>query len=57
MTVMQIFLLAIVTIIAVYVISRIQATAWLHTIEKFLNNKHSNLIKTKENEQEQSKKN
>lgn len=44
-------LLAMATIIFIYIFSRIQAIAWLHTLEKFLNNKHSNILKTEENEQ------
>ncbi len=40
-------LLVIIAIVCIYVFSRIQAIAWLHTLEKFLNNKYNNTLKTK----------
>jgi len=43
--------LTILAIVLVYVLSRIQATAWIHTIERFLNNQ-----KNKQNEQTKKKK-
>jgi hypothetical protein len=57
MTYIHCLIFAVVTVIFVYTLSRIQAIAWLHTLEKFLNNKHNNILKTEENEQEQSKNN
>lgn len=47
MTIFDYIIAIIVVLIAVYIISRIQAAAWLHTIEKFFKNQ-----KNKQNEQE-----
>lgn len=53
---LKFLLLAMATIVFVYILSRIQATAWLHSFEKFLSNKSNSInFKIEENEQQKQK--
>lgn len=50
----QCILCGVLTVVVLYIVFRIQAIAWMHTIDRYLNNKYNNL-KTKSNEQTKSK--
>lgn len=49
-TLRDILLIAAGASVAVYILSRIQATAWLHTINKHLDNYIKNHLKQPEND-------